>query len=69
MATAAENLAAIESAIAEHPAGVVTVVVDGTSVRFDRKQLLAERDYWQRRVNQASGKRPVSGSINLSNAW
>jgi hypothetical protein len=57
---------ALQSALSEN-AGVVSVNVDGTSVRYDRKQALRELDYWQRQKAQSAGKRPRVSSVNLRN--
>jgi hypothetical protein len=67
MASDAQSMIeALESALSEN-AGVVSVNVDGTSVRYDRQQALRELDYWQRQKAQQAGKRPRVSSVNLRN--
>lgn len=66
MATAAQQVAAIERALAESPAGVVQVTVDATTVRYDRQQAIEELKYWR---GQATTRRPRLSSIDLSSAW
>ena len=66
MAQTQQMIDALESALSEN-AGVVSVNVDGTSVRYDRQQALRELDYWKREQSRAQGRRPRASSVNLRN--
>lgn len=68
MASAREMVDKLESALAEN-VGVVSVSVDGTSVRYDRAQAMEELKFWRRRLARESGRRPIVGQINLGGAW
>lgn len=68
MATAAERLAIIDQALSDQPAGVVQVTIDNQTVRWDRKQLLQERQYWERKAQQESaGNSATFQTITLRN--
>lgn len=65
MATPAEMVTSIESALASSPAGTVEVQVDGQRVRWDRRQALDELEYWRRRNAIVTG-RSIARTIDLS---
>jgi len=46
-------------------AAIVSIAVDGTTVRYDRRQALEELKYWRNRLASLNGKRPRVGQINL----
>jgi len=65
MATQAQIMVdALETAIKSN-AGIVQVNIDGTSVRYDRKQALDELLYWQRRQARESRTRPAAAQVYL----
>jgi len=47
----------------------VSVTIDGQTVRWDRAQALRELGYFRARAARESGRRPVSGQIDLGGAW
>lgn len=60
---------AIEDGLADSPAGIVSVQVDGTTVSYDRIKALEELKYWRSQAGKASGRKPKLSSINLGGAW
>jgi hypothetical protein len=49
-------IALMESALADQPAGVVTIrFADGRALTYDRKQLLSELAYWQQQARAQAG--------------
>ena len=67
MATDAEQVAALKTALATG-AGVVSVTIDGQTVRYDRDQALRELQFYESRAARAS-TRPLSQQINMGGAW
>lgn len=65
MATPAQMITALETALAEQAAGVVTVILDGVTTTFNRADARAELDYWQRKAGRAAGTRPVCSTVKL----
>lgn len=66
MATPAEMVTLLETALAEQPAGVVTIrFADGRSLQYDRTQLLRELGYWQQQVRAQAGSGLVMGRLGL----
>jgi hypothetical protein len=61
---ASEQVARIEEALSKN-AGVQSVSTDGTTIQFNRAQLLAELDYWQRKAAKESGKRKPFKGLNM----
>lgn len=68
MATAAENLASIEAAIAATAgsAAVAEVQIDGMRTKYDHKTLIFLRDYWKQQVALAASTKPRLSRIDLS---
>ena len=62
--TPSEMVETLETAL-QNNAGVVSVTVDGTTVRYDRAQAMKELDYWRRRAARQQGRRPRVSSISL----
>ncbi len=66
MAVSAKQMVdAIKAALLAAPAGVVEVVVDGQTVRYDRGQAIEELRFWQREQAKEGGRRPRAANINL----
>lgn len=65
MSTATDMITAIETALASN-AGVVSITVDGESVRYDRMQALKELEYWKKEASKESGTRPTFAGIKLN---
>ena len=63
MSFATEQIARIESLIAENP-GVKSVVVGNTTVAYE--DLLKQYDYWKNQADREAGRRPGAKQINLS---
>ena len=63
MATAAETVETLKSAMANSP-GITEMKVDGLMVKLDQASL----DYWERRAARelTPSARPISASIDLS---
>lgn len=57
---------AIECALATN-AGVVSVTVDGQTIRYDRRQAIEELKYWESKNNIEKKTRIRSGQIRLNN--
>ena len=67
--TAKQMVEALEAALAQ-AVGVKSVTVDGqTTVFNDRASMLAELDYWQRKVARESGKRKTFRGIDIGSAY
>lgn len=49
-------------------AGVVSITVDGQTIRYDRKQALDELIYWENKEKLENKTRVRSGQIRLDNA-
>lgn len=49
-------------------AGVVSITVDGQTIRYDRRQALEELKYWETKEKLENKTRIRSGSIRLDNA-
>ena len=62
----AEQMVSILETALKQNAGIVSVVVGGTQIRYARKQALDELRYWKRIVGAEKGTRPRVASINLS---
>ncbi|MFA9478518.1 hypothetical protein ACERK3_09440 [Phycisphaerales bacterium AB-hyl4] len=45
--------------------GVGQVVIDGTTVRYDRKQAMDELEYWRRRLARQERRRRRFSTIDL----
>lgn len=67
--TAAEMVEKIRDAIATHPIGIVSVVVDGQTVTYSRSQALEELRFWQREAATEAGTRRRVRSINLGGSF
>lgn len=66
-ATPAQMVDAIKKALESQQPGLVAVTTpDGTTVRYDRRQLLDELRYWQREAARTDGTRPRAATIDLS---
>lgn len=50
-------------------AAVAEVVIDGTTVRYDRAQALKELEFWTLRADREANRRPLSRGVNIRNAW
>lgn len=66
MATAAEMVSAIKTALASTPATTVEIEIDGQRVKYDRKQALEEVRFWEREAAKEAGTRPRVASIKLT---
>lgn len=66
--TAKNMVKQIETALSTG-AGVVSVTVDGQTVRWDRNKALKELDYWRRQASRSGGKRPRVATMRLTNAF
>lgn len=51
------------------PVGVQSVSVDGTSTTINRKAVLDELDYWNKRAANLAGKRERIATIRLDNSF
>ena len=69
MSLAQDMIRKIEQALADTPAGAVSITVDGQSVKIDREAAIRELRMWERRANREDGVRPQVGQINLGGAW
>lgn len=65
MATDNEMVEIIKTALAEQPAGLVSVSIDGVTQQFNRSDLRDELEWYEKRVAKAAGRRPRVGRINL----
>lgn len=63
MSFATEQIARIETLLAENP-GVKSVVVGNTTVTYE--DLLKQYEYWKNLVDREAGRRPGARQINLS---
>jgi len=56
MATAAEMVTVIKTALENTPVGLVSVTVDGQTTRWDRADLRTELSFWEgRAAEEAAG--------------
>lgn len=65
MTAAEDKVTALETAFTKNLA-VVSVEFDGIKTTYDRKQLLAELNYWKKVVAEEAGNRPRFSSISLN---
>jgi hypothetical protein len=63
MSFATEQIARIETLLAENP-GVKSVVVGNTTVTYE--DLLKQYQYWKNLADREGGRRPGAKQINLS---
>ncbi len=63
MSFATEQIARIETLLAENP-GVKSVVVGNTTVTYE--DLLQQYEYWKNLADREAGRRPGAKQINLS---
>lgn len=68
VATPQEQLDRIDKALASGDPAMKTVVRDGTTVTWDRAQLLRERAYWEK-VAERRNRRRLFHGLNPGGAW
>ena len=61
-----QRLTDIEAALDTDPSPVIECVIDGMTVKTDRKRLIEERDGLRREIARKAGRRPQCATINLS---
>ena len=64
MATPTEMVAVLKTAL-ESNAAIVSVVIDGLAVRYDRRQAMEELAKWEAREARAADTRPIATTIRL----
>lgn len=57
---------ALESGLAENPAGPVSISIDGVSTTYNRPAAIQELEYWRKRYALEQGTRSRSSRIKLN---
>jgi hypothetical protein len=64
--TAKTMIDTIKRALADTPAGTVSISVDGQTVTYDRMKAIAELKYWEQTAANETGRKPRVSRIDLS---
>lgn len=67
--TAQEMVDKIKAALRNNPVGMISIMVDGQQVTYDRKSALDELRFWQREAAKEDSTRPRVSSVKFGGIY